>query len=177
MKLSKIVVVTGLCCVAAFLRLATTGGARTFYKISSLALASAGADGKIRTGNSKATTSPSSASSLISAAMKTASAACSVQLQVAIRNARGDGLRTLIVKLGTEASAQNLTIGKLKEIICKPPHSICADGASSLALVLKGLLLTDDKVQPMIALTSTAEAGQLSASACCHRLLFVPLHA
>ncbi len=95
-------------------------------------------------GASKATVDPSTFAPPIYAAMNSVSKARSVQPQVAIRFFRGDGLRTLIVQLGTEASAENLTVGHLKEIICNPPHSICADGASSLVLVLKGLLLTDE---------------------------------
>ncbi len=77
-----------------------------------------------------------------SAAMDRAFVGRKVQLQVHVRISRGDGSRSFIAELNAEDSAEKLTVDDLKDILCKPPHSICTEGA--LSLVLKGVLLKDD---------------------------------
>ena len=53
-------------------------------------------------------------------------------IQVTARCSRGDGSRLCTVE--TPASG---TIADVKQLLCRPPHSVCSD-ASTLVLVLKG---------------------------------------
>jgi len=53
-------------------------------------------------------------------------------IKLMVRSSRGDGTRVFTV----EAPASG-TIADVKQLLCRPPHSMCSD-ASALVLVLKG---------------------------------------
>jgi hypothetical protein len=53
-------------------------------------------------------------------------------IKVTVRSSRGDGTRAFVV----EAPASG-TIGDVKQLLCRPPHSMCSD-TSTLVLLLKG---------------------------------------
>ena len=66
----------------------------------------------------------------------------SARVEVAVRSPRGGGLLTFVLELDAEAAAK-LKVGKVKQLLCRPPHNLCR-GASSLVLVLNGAILRDD---------------------------------
>jgi hypothetical protein len=53
-------------------------------------------------------------------------------IKVTVRSSRGDGTRAFVV----EAPATG-TIRDVKQLLCRPPHSMCGD-TSTLVLLLKG---------------------------------------
>ena len=55
-----------------------------------------------------------------------------VAIKVMVRSSRGDSIRLFAV----EAPASG-TIADVKQLLCRPPHSMCSD-ASTIVLVLKG---------------------------------------
>ena len=63
------------------------------------------------------------------------------RIAVAIRSCRGDGLLNFSIEFEEEAAA-SVRINDVKELLCKPPHSLCRE-ASSLVLVLNRLVLED----------------------------------
>ena len=54
-------------------------------------------------------------------------------IKLTVRSSRGDGTRSFVV----EAPVSGMTIADVKQLLCRPPHSMCSD-ASTLVLVLKG---------------------------------------
>jgi hypothetical protein len=54
-------------------------------------------------------------------------------IKVTVRSSRGDVTRAFVV----EAPVSCTTIADVKQLLCRPPHSMCSD-ASTLVLVLKG---------------------------------------
>ena len=61
-----------------------------------------------------------------------AAAAATPSIKVTIRSCKGNGRCLFFL----EAPA-NVSIGDVKQLLCRPPHSMCSD-ASELVLVLKG---------------------------------------
>ena len=54
-------------------------------------------------------------------------------IKLTVRSSRGDGTRSFVV----EAPVSGTTIADVKQLLCRPPHSMCSD-ALTLVLVLKG---------------------------------------
>jgi hypothetical protein len=64
------------------------------------------------------------------------------RIEVTIRSCRGDGLLNFSIEFEEEAAA-SVKINDVKELLCKPPHSLCRE-ASSLVLVFNRSVLEDD---------------------------------
>ena len=66
------------------------------------------------------------------AAAAAAAAAPPSSIKVTIRSCKGNGRCLFFL-----AAPANVSIGDVKQQLCRPPHSMCSD-ASTLVLVLKG---------------------------------------